>query len=222
VRRWLMVCALVCAGGCAENRQYFRPTEHVFGQTAHGYDEAIYQLVGPFGPFGEAKVWSPGGFHEHDQNFLRVILDLHNTSGVPIELDPQRVRLDPVRAGSALLRNIAPDQKQVVAVAAGAFGQVVLRFVLPADIRPGKVTGFGLRWQVRNGPQAYSQLTPFIEDRGRYAYDYPPTYGWGYGVYCTPYDPFCNRGAYGWGVTGARPIIVAPPPEPPRATIHVH
>lgn len=220
MRRWLTVCALVCVGGCAENRQYFRPTEHVFGRTAHGYDEAIYQLVGPFGPFGEAKVWSAGGFHEEDQNILRVSVDLHNTSGVPITFDPKQIRLDPVRANAALLRHIPPVEKQALTVAPGAFGRVALTFLLPPDIPPGRVSAFGLRWQVQNGPQAYSQLTSFIEDEGHYAYGYPPTYGWGYGVYCTPYDPFCNRGAYGWGVTSARPIIVGP--EPPRAIVHVH
>jgi hypothetical protein len=224
VRPWLMVCAVVCASGCAEDHQYFRPTEHIYGATVHGFDEAIYQLVGPFGPFGEAKVWSPGAFREDDQNLLHVNIDLHNTSGVPIVVNPREMLLDPVRAGSELLRRVPAIETQALSVAPGAAGRIALRFVLPPDVRPGYVTSFGLRWQVHNGPQAYSQLTPFTEDRGYYypygyyPYGYPPIYG--YGVYCTPYDPYCMHGAYGWGAVGGRPIIVAPPPS--RTVIHVH
>jgi hypothetical protein len=201
VRYSILLCAVVfclLAVGCAENRQYFRPTEHVYGQTVHGYEEAIYALVGPFGPFGEAKVWSPGAFRENHATLLHVKLDLHNTSGVPIVVHPDRVHLDPVRAGSQLLHDIKPIEQQPLSIAPGSFGQVHLRFVLPADVRPGEVSAFGLRWQVQNGPQAYSQVTPFLEEAGRFAGAYSPVYGYGFGYFCSPYDPFCARGWYGY------------------------
>jgi hypothetical protein len=216
VRGWIILCGIMvlCASGCVENRQYFRPTEHLFGETPRGESEAIYQLVGPIGPFGEAKVWSAGAFREQGRTVLHASLEVHNTSGVAIEIDAKEMHLDPVRAGKRLLREIPSLPSPVVGIAPGQSGHVELRFVLPGDIRPGHVSGFGLRWEVKNGPQAYTMLTRFAEDRSRFASEYPPTYGYGYGVYCTPFDPFCERGAYGWGAVG-RPIIGPPPaPEP--------
>jgi hypothetical protein len=202
---------MVLASGCAENRQYFRPTERVYGRTIQGHGEAIYELVGAFGPFGEAKVWSPGAFREEDSTVLHVNVDLHNTSGVPIEVDPQQLRADPVRVGSELLRDVPPLEKQRLTVAPGAFGRIKLRYLLPPQYRPGHLSGFGLRWQVKNGPQSYAQVTPFIEE-GRYGGGYGyghyrgPGYGYGYGVgygFCSPYDPLCYpRGYYGYGGVG--------------------
>ena len=196
-----VVCAIVLVGGCAENRQYFRPTENVYGHTLQGHGEAIYELVGPFGPFGEGKVWSPGAFRENGATVLHVNLDLHNTSGVPVEIDPQQIRLDPVRAGSRLLRDIPPLERQRLSVAPGAFGRVHLSFALPPEFRPGHLASFGVRWQVKNGPQSYAQLTPFVEVQPRYGYYGAPVYGYGYGTFCSMYDPFCYpRGYYGFGV----------------------
>jgi hypothetical protein len=200
VRHWLILCMLAWATGCAESQQYFRPTEHVYGETPQGYHEAIYTLVGPFGPFGEAKLWSGGAFREHGQTVVHASLDLHNTSGAPIVIDPANLRLDPVRIGSSLLRDLPPVESRRLSVAPGAFGTVRMTFLLPPEVMPGEVSSFGLNWKVVNGPQSYVQRTPFTEEYRSYAYAYPPSYGWGYGYYCTVYDPFC-RGAYpGLGV----------------------
>src|SRR5262245_61736723 len=176
MRYSLLLCAIVLAVGCAENRQYFRPTEHVYGQTMQGHPEAIYSLAGQLGPFGEAKVWSSGAFREGDGALLHVRLDLHNTSGAPILIHPDQIRLDPVRIGNTLLHDISPVERQALAVAPGAFGRVSLSFALPVGVRAGEVSAFGLRWSVTNGPQSYAQVTPFLEDHGRYASRYPPVY----------------------------------------------
>jgi hypothetical protein len=200
VRHWLILCVLVSAAGCVENQQYFRPTEHVYGETAGGDHEAIYTLVGPFGPFGEAKVWSGGAFRENGRTIVHATLDLHNTSGVPIVIDPANLRLDPVRIGATLLRDAPALESRPLSVAPGAFGTVHMTFLLPPDVLPGEVSSFGLRWKVVNGPQNYVQRTPFTEEYRGYGYAYPPLYGWGYGYYCSMYDPFC-RGPYpGLGV----------------------
>lgn len=237
MRTWMIVCVIGLIG-CAESRQYFRPTEHVYGETVRGEREAIYNLVGPLGQFGEAKVWSRGAFREDGQTIVFTTIELHNTSGSPLLVDPQRIRLDPVRAGAELLHDFPPVERQVLSVAPGAFGSVRLRFVLPPDVPPGKVSSFGLRWEVKNGPQSYSQRTPFLEDRGGRAYAAypPPTYGWNYGLYgyggyggfgygyggCWG-DPLC-RGPYGYGPgfgVGAGPINGGPisPPRPSRDVI---
>lgn len=203
MRTWISFVALIGLMGCAESRQYFRPTEHVYGQTVRGEREAIYNMVGSFGPFGEAKVWSRGSFLEDGQPLVYVTIDLHNTSGVPIIIDPQDARLDPLRAGEALIRDVAPLEHKRLSVAPGAFGSVRLSFALPNSVVPGQISSFGLRWKVQNGPQSYAQRTPFIEERGSNYYyaGYPaPAYGYGFGQYgCGWNNPWCT-GAYGYGM----------------------
>jgi hypothetical protein len=227
----MILCAVFGMLGCAESRQYFRPTEHVYGETARGDKEAIYDLVGRFGPFGEAKVWSRGAFRDGGSTVLYATIDLHNTSGVPIIVDPQRIRVDPVRVGDDLLHDFKPTQHQKLSVAPGEFGTIKLRFVLPARVVPGQVSSFGLRWEVSNGPQTYSQRTPFLETRGaRYAGTYPPSagYGYGYGYYgygCAWGDPLCRGPFYGYGHYGVGfgPGYTGPsaPSRPARETIRV-
>jgi len=231
VRTWISLCALIGLMGCAESRQYFRPTEHVYGQTVRGEREAIYTMAGAFGQFGEAKVWSRGSFLEDGEAVVYVTIDLHNTSGVPIIIDPQDVRLDPLRAGNDLLRNVAPLERKRLSVAPGAFGSVQLSFAMPRDVVPGQISSFGLRWKVQNGPQQYTQRTPFIEERGSYYYSgHPAMYGYGYGMGmgvgmygCGWGNPWC-AGPYGWygrgygvGVGG----FASPPAAPMRSGGHV-
>jgi hypothetical protein len=237
VPKWIFLCAVVGAvgvAGCAESRQYFRPTEHVYGETLRGDREAIYNLVGPRGPFGEAKVWSHGAFREEGATVLHATIDIHNTSGAEIVVDPQRIRLEPVRVGADLLHDFAPVERQALSIAPGAFGSVRLRFVLPASIHPAQVSSFGLHWQVDNGPQKYTQTTPFLEESGHYGYyGYPAAYGVAYGYGCSWADPFCRPygfGSYGfgygygyggggYGVRGGA-VISAPPARPARTVIH--
>ena len=211
---WLL-CTLLLGVGCAENSQYFRPTEHVHGQTMQGQPEAIYALVGSQGTFGEAKVWSPGAFHKDGATVLHVQMDLHNTSGTALVIKPEQIRLEPVRVGRDLLHDIAPVERQALSVAPGAFGRVSLSFTLPAGVRAGEISAFGLRWSVQNGPQSYAQLTPFLEDtRSRGPY-YRPVYGYGYSYFCGPYDPFCGPGFYGYSY-GYYPGAVIVSPSPAR------
>jgi hypothetical protein len=222
----VLVFAVAGAVGCAESRQYFRPTEHVYGHTVRGESEAIYSMVGAVGPFGEAKVYSRGAFRDEGKTVVYVTIDLHNTSGAPIVVDPQEIRVDPVRVGRDLLHDFPPVEKQTLSIAPGAFGAVKLIFVLPEGVSPGQVSSFGLRWKVSNGTQSYAQITPFLETGDYYpGYYAPPGYGfaYGYGVGCSWADPWC-RPPYGYGFYGVRggPIFVEPPAaaRPPRTVIH--
>jgi hypothetical protein len=223
-----LLVSAVAAAGCAESRQYFRPTEHVYGETMRGEREAIYSLVGPLGQFGEAKVWSRGAFREHGAAVVHATIDLHNTSGVAIVVDPQKIQLEPVRAGSDLLHNLVPLERQKLSVAPGAFGSIKLHFALPQGVHPGQVSSFGLRWQVDNGPQKYNQTTPFLEDSGRYGpgsgyYGYPPSgYGYAYGYGCSWADPLCRPlGYYGyWGTPGGVIVTQPEPTRMPRVDVH--
>jgi hypothetical protein len=228
----IVLCVVVsaaAASGCAESRQYFRPTEHVYGETMRGEREAIYSLVGPHGPFGEAKVWSKGAFRENGAAVVHATIDIHNTSGAAIVLDPQNVKLEPVRAGAELLHDLVPLERQKLSVAPGAFGSIKLRFMLPEGIHPGQVSSFGLRWEAENGTEKYSQTTPFLETHGRYDqmgpyYGYPPpNYGfaYGYGFGCSWVDPLCRPYGY-YGYWGAPGPAIGSPAEPFRGRVEVH
>lgn len=191
----LFMCGvlLVLASGCAHNRQYFRPTERVRGQTVHGYHEAFYDLVGPRGPFGEAKVWTIGAYRSGDDSVLEVSLELHNTSAQPISVAASDVRLDPVRVGRSVLRDLRPQETGTFQVKPEGRGEMKLHFLLPKGITPGHVTSFALLWRAQNVDQSYAQKTPFREENAYYPpRDMPYPYPYYSSIYpCSPYDIHC-------------------------------
>lgn len=203
------------ASGCAYNRQYFRPTERVRGQTMQGYHESFYELIGPNGRFGEAKIWSAGAYRKGDDSVIEVTLELHNTSAKPIEVSAQDLRLDPVRGSNGVLRDVPPGETGTFRVGPEARASVRVHFILPRDWLPGHVRGFGFAWKVRNVDQSYAQVTPFREEV--YYYAPPPGYIYYNRVYpCSPYDVSCvgfygdwPYGPYGFG---SRVIVPAPAP----------
>lgn len=198
IARRLLLIAVVLLGGCAVNHAYFEPTEHVHGRTMHGYREAMYDLVGPQGRFGEAKVWSRGAYRHEDRTVIQVAIELHNTGGKPFDLRASDVVLDPVRADDTAIANVPAAENSDLVFASGAIGEAGFHFVLPPDVDPGDVRGFRVRWTVRSPEFSYSQNTPFMRERtGTYAYyPYPayPYYGW----WCDPFDPFCYQSTPGY------------------------
>jgi hypothetical protein len=199
MRRLLLIgSALVLVAGCATNRAFFEPTENAHGRTMHGYREAMYQLSGPNGAFGEAKVWSRGAYRHEDRTVIQVAFELHNTGAIPFELRAGDVLLDPVRAGDVAIANLPPAENSDIVYASGAIGEAQFHFVLPPGVSPGDVHGFRVRWTVRSAQFAYSQNTPFMRERtyAGYAYYPYPYYGW----WCDPFDPFCYSPAPGYVV----------------------
>lgn len=197
MRLALSLALIVATSGCAYSRQYFRPTERVRGQTVQGYQEAFYDLVGPRGAFGEAKVWSPGAYRRGDDSVVEVTLELHNTSAEELAVAAQDLRLDPVRGSHGVLRNLAPAETGVFRVPPEARASVQVHFLLPDGIMPGHVHSFGFAWRVTNAEQTYTQATPFREEVAYYA---PPGYPIYYSpVYpCSPYDIHCVGFYEGW------------------------
>jgi hypothetical protein len=191
MHRLLPVISALALAGCAASRVYFQPTEHVRGTTDQGFREAIYPLVGPHGPFGEAKVWSRGAYRgPGNRTVIHLGIEIHNTSAAPIVLDARDVRLDPVRTDDGALPNLAPAEQEILSVPPAAIAQARFHFVLPASTSPGDVYAFRARWRVTSSGQTYSQYTPFIERYGHYAYA-PGYYGGYYYYYCDPFDPWC-------------------------------
>lgn len=211
MRLALGLALIIAASGCAYNRQYFRPTERVRGQTVQGYQEAFYNLVGPRGAFGEAKVWSPGAYRHKDDSVIEVTLELHNTSGQQLAVAAQDLRLDPVRGQKGVLRNLTPAESGVFRVQSQARASVQVHFILPAGWKPGHVQSFGFAWRVTNADQAYAQATPFREEAAYYPTP-PPGYPYYSPVYpCSPYDVHCVGFYDGWpypGTVYGPPLII--------------
>lgn len=200
---------LVTLGGCAYNRQYFRPTERVRGQTLQGYHEAFYELVGPQGRFGEAKVWSLGAYRQGDDSVMEVTLELHNTSAQPIEISATDLTLSPVRTSSTVFKKVAAAETGVFQVKPESHATLKVHFVLPPGVLPGAVNAFRFAWKVRNAQQSYAQTTPFLEESAFYP---QPDHAYIYysSVYpCWPYDPYCVGFYNDW------PYGRYPPPPPP-------
>jgi hypothetical protein len=216
---------LLVASGCAYNRQYFRPTERVRGQTMQGYHESFYELVGPGGRFGEAKIWSAGAYRNGDDSVIEVTLEVHNTSGKPIDISAQDLRLDPVRGSNGELRDVPAAETGTFTVGPEARASVRVHFLLPRGWLPGQVQRFGFEWKVKNVDQSYAQATPFREVVPAY-YGPPPGYLYYNSVYpCSPYDVSCV-GFYGsWpygppGYGGGVYVPVPPPVERRRVVVH--
>ncbi len=194
--------ALVLAGvGCAAGARYFEPAERVQGQTVQGFRIAIYPLQGPQGPFGEAKIWSSGARESGDLTRVHVGFELHNTSGTPITMDGNDVRLD-VRTSNGTLKALAPAAAQAHSVAAGALADVDWEFDLPAGLQPGDIDALRVHWRVNAPTQSYEQRTPFVRETYNDAvYASPP-----YAYPCWPYGPYdCT---YGYGLRLYDPVVV--------------
>ena len=205
MRFLLLSLSLLTVVGCAHNRQYFRPTERVKGQTLQGYPEAFYELVGAQGRFGEAKVWSVGAYKRGGKSVVEVTLDVHNTSGQPVEISARDLVLDPVRTRGGNLNKLAAAETGVFKVKPEARASVRVHFLLPNGLSPGEVRSFGFNWRVRNVDQSYAQATPFREE---IAYS-PPLYRdmYYHSVYpCSPYDLSCVGFYDDWPYS--RPVYV--------------
>lgn len=218
----LALAALVLFSACAHDRQYFRPTERVRGQTLQGYHEAFYELVGSQGRFGEAKVWSRGAYRQGDESVVEVALDVHNTSGQPIEISAKDLHLDPVRTRDAVLRKLPAAETGVFKVAPESRASLRAHFLLPDGMHPGSVTSLGFSWRVKNGAQSYAQVTPFREEAAYY-----PPYERGYIYYnpvyaCSPYDLHCVGFYDDWPHQHHHPGDVPPPHQhEERRRVHV-
>ena len=217
---WMMVgaCAL-WASGCAARTQYFEPTERVEGRTIEGFEAAFYDLAGPSGDFGSAKLWSTGAREAKVDGFPRTVIEVHyqiqNRGTYPVTVDARRLALRTVETRSGRFEDVpAAGVSGTQTIAPGTVGEGYAIFALPAAVEPSEVAAFNVRWSVEGGPQRYSDLTPFTQvPSGVW---YTPSYGyydpfWGYGPYS---GGFYGYGAgFGYGTGFGYPAVV----ESPRA-----
>ncbi|MDD9938753.1 MAG: hypothetical protein OXT09_34405 [Myxococcales bacterium] len=174
------IALLVLLAGCAAHPQYFTPGEKVRGTRADGHREALYQLEGKSGRFGEARVWSRGSvvtlLEGGERTVIHVGFDLNNTSGTTLELRDADVRLEVAHTDAGPITDVAPHDARTITVPAQSLGAGRAIFLMPDGILPGDVRSFRVMWTVHSGEQRYQGSTPFIERRDRYHHHHHHAY----------------------------------------------
>jgi hypothetical protein len=209
-----VVGALAALGlcGCASTSQHeaFTPLEHAKGTTFEGYTEAIYELSGMAGRFGEAKLWSRGAYTnpEAPGTHIHLGMDFENSGDLPITVQPNQIRLESVQTSDGVLRDLAVSAPSHTAtIAPRSTGRVELVFSLPSSVRPDEVQAFRAAWSVRANGQEFAEFTPFARSKPTtyyvpvHAYYYPY-----YPDYYPYYDPF-------WGPRMRVVIVKRPYPR---------
>ncbi len=214
MRSWQRVVTGVLAalgvGGCAARTQYFEPTERVEGRTLEGFEAAYYELQGPTGAFGEAKLWSTGATEARVDGVPRTVIEVHyqvqNRGSYPVTIDARQLALRTVETRSGRFGDVpATGVSGDLTIEPGTVGEGYAIFALPEEVKPSDVVAFNVRWAVDGGPQRYSDLTPFAQvPSGTW---YAPGYGY--------YDPFWGwgpyyGGLYGYGGFGYPAVAVSP------------
>lgn len=184
---------LLAITNCATQPAPFRPTERVESESPTGEPESVYDVVVGDQRYGEAKVWS-AGVYEADvegapRTLVHVAIEIENTSGAELALDPRSIRLESID----VLGTVLPDASLVsttgsLETAPQSSGRLDAYFELPTGTEPRHVDGYDVRWTVSAPDGAYSQVTPFTEDEVDRP-DYLP-YGYFYPYY--PYGYYYN------------------------------
>lgn len=214
-RRVGLALALVSTATCGAGPEHesFVPLERPHGQTLEGYTEAVYDLSGEDGRFGEAKVWSRGAYldPEGQDTLLHVGLDFENGGPNTIFLNPARVRLESVQTSDQVLRDVPPiEPREISTIPPESTGRVELLFALARPIRPAEVQAFRVAWSVRSNGQRFSEFTPFA--RSEPATYYVPVRAYYYPYY-PAYYPFYDP------LWGPRRDVVIVPRHYPRRII---
>jgi hypothetical protein len=229
MKRWRFVpclAVIVAAAGCASSRQYYQPTEAAGGTTMEGYQVASYDLTGPQGALGEAKLYSPGAQYGESptgkQTVIDVAVEVENTGSVPASIDGRDIILESVQLKKGMLKDVRPtDTSGDRTIPPDQVGTLHAYYVLPEGISPGDVKAFRVRWSVRADGLRYTEFTPFAQTP-EYAYAYVPSFGYYY-PFLPPsysfYDPFYYPGGYALDVVEppSRRIEIRPEPASQRA-----
>lgn len=216
--RLLALAVLIgLAAGCASGPRYFEPTERVQGQTVQGYPIALYPLMGPSGPFGEAKLWSDGARESDDHAAVHIGFEVHNTGDQPLEMGSDDVRLDARLSDGTLIKGVAPAPAAGPRnIGPGALGETDFIFSLPQGVKPYDVNELRLHWRVRGPDRSYTQRTAFVRWNERSTYPGPYPYA-PYGYACWPYGPYDCIYSYPLGLRIYEPVIVPRYVVPRRA-----
>jgi hypothetical protein len=204
---------------CAAERQSFKPTEKVGGETVEGFKEAFYDLGSDSKRVGEVKVWSRGAYLDKragmDVTVIHLGFTIENKGDTPIEFNVDDVELESVQTKVGNYEHVAVmDHMGPTAVAPKSSETIELTFALPKKVTPDEILAFRTRWTTKAEGAEYTEFTPFVQQQQQ-RYAYVPVYGYYY-----PYYPF-DYPYYGpFYYPRARVIIVRPYPR--RVIVRSH
>ncbi|MCK5940591.1 MAG: hypothetical protein KAI24_01380 [Planctomycetes bacterium] len=186
---WLPLLALTA--GCWQPR-YFAPRENVSATSPEGFDAAAYRIGrdGDQRVRGELRVWSGGAAARFTDDGVEVVdlkvsFELENNGEVPLELDPESVRIEELMVDGYLQEPLSPESRSGDHRAVpGSIAR--LDFVFrPPTTYPARIESFDLRFELHDGVGKVGQVTPFAPvRRSRARFDD---------------DPYWGAGAWGWG-----------------------
>lgn len=194
IRPFIVLAGAALIAACAKSPESFEPAERATALTARGYLAAEYELRDNSGALGEVRVWSNGARWRRigagKRTVLHVAFEIENNSNRPFHLVRDSLQLDSATTNEGVMRDIGPYSIEgSLDVPRGASRTVHVFFTFPEEIKPQEIDAFRLKWKVSNSTIAYTQRTPFLEQRD-YAYYYSPFYDPFY------YDPFYYPYAY--------------------------
>ena len=195
--RILAIAAFGVLLGC-EPDVAFRPAERATATSPSGYSAADYDIMGPYGHFADAKVWSRGAYEADMKGDEHIVIHvgfiIENSLDRPIVLDESQLVLDSVTIEGERTLDRRPDWLEGdVEIPPGSEREVHVYFVLGTDdeLEPWDIDAFRARWVLRDveGRLRYSQRTPFLPRR--------PDVDRATGYYYSPfYDPFYHGPHY--------------------------
>lgn len=115
---------------------------------------------------------------EGTRTVLEIGFEVDNDSNVAARIDPGTLALESVETPSTTYRDLVPSRVtgSLVAPPRGST-RATAYFPMPRSTSPEQVKSFRVRWTIAAGTARYARMTPFVQNRPRYAYYVP------YGVY---------------------------------------
>ncbi len=206
----IAVVAIALSLSACAGTQRFDAAERATGLSPQGYGASEYDLWGPRGNAGQARVWATGAYEAvvdgREMTVIEVVLELENNGTEPMVVS--ELRLDSADADGVRITDLAPVRVEGPGVVVpGDEERVRVFFAIPERYDPDDIEDFRLRWSLRQGERTYAQRTPFLQAPD---YVYDPFYG----PYSDPFlsDPFLAPG----GHTFMRPYAFYGPPAARR------
>lgn len=190
-----------CAG-----TQRFDAVERATGLSPQGYGASEYDLWGPSGNIGQARVWATGAYEAsvdgREMTVIEVVIELENNGNEPMIVSD--LRLDSADADGIRFTDLAPVRVEGPGIVVpGDEERVRVFFAIPARYDPDDIADFRVKWALRQGERMYAQRTPFLQAPD---YIYDPFYGPYYDPFIS--GPFLAPGSY----TFMRPYVFYGPP----------
>lgn len=158
----LVVLASASCGG----PQLFDAAGHATGISPQGLAAAEYDLWGPNGNTGEARVWSTGAYEGsvdgRPATIIDVVIDLENVGEAPMALTD--IHLESADVHGMRVSDIPPTRVDGdTTVPPGGEARVHAYFAVSKHIDPDDLRGFRVGWRVQQGDRMYTQRTPFMQ-----------------------------------------------------------